>query len=67
MNKGELSGRVKERTIIVLLLVLLPLLSPLMELWSDSESYWFSPYLIWAAIIAASFLLQRHLAKESGN
>lgn len=67
MSKGEPTGRVKERTIIVLLLVLLPLLSPIMELWSDSGSYWFSPYLIWAAMIVAAFLLQRHLAKESNN
>lgn len=64
MIKSELTGRVKERTIIVLLLVLLPLLSPLMALWSHSESYWFSPYLIWAVMIIAAFLLQRSLHKE---
>jgi len=64
MGKSELTGRVKERTIIVLLLVLLPLLSPLMTLWSNSESYWFSPYLIWAVMIVAAFLLQRSLHKE---
>lgn len=67
MNKGEQTGRVKERTIIVLLLVLLPLLSPLMELWSNAGSYWFSPYLIWAVMIVAAFLLQRRLNKEPRN
>ena len=65
MSKSGLSGTVKERAIIVLLLVLLPLLSPLLELWSGAGSYWFSPYLIWGAMIVATYLLQRHLSRSS--
>lgn len=65
MREDELGGKVKERTTIVLLLVLLPLLSPLLELWSGDGSYWFSPYLIWVAMIIAAYLLQRHIARES--
>ena len=65
MSKSGLSGTVKERAIIVLLLVLLPLFSPLLELWSGAGSYWFSPYLIWGAMIVATYLLQRHLSRRS--
>lgn len=65
MSRRELTDKVKERSIIVLLLVLLPLLSPLMVLWTNAGSYWFSPYLIWIAMIFASFMLQRYLAKAA--
>ncbi len=64
MREGGVTTAIKERTIIVLLLVLLPLLSPLLELWSGAESYWFSPYLIWAGIIVAAYLLQRYVNRE---
>ena len=67
MNRGEITGTFKERTVIVLLLVLLPLLSPLLQLWSGDRSYWFSPYLIWAAMILAAYLLQRFLSKGSDS
>ena len=67
MSKSGISGTVKERAIIVLLLVLLPLLSPLLELWSGAGSYWFSPYLIWGAMIIAAYLLQRHPGRGPTN
>lgn len=65
MSKRGLSSTTKERAIIVLLLVLLPLLPPLLALWSGAGSYWFNPYLIWGAMIIAAYLLQRHLSKGS--
>ncbi|MCW8825055.1 MAG: hypothetical protein OQK78_01390 [Gammaproteobacteria bacterium] len=63
MGTTEKRGTVKERTIIVLLLVLLPLLPPLIDLWSSSVSYWYSPYLIWGGMIVAAYLLQLNLTK----
>lgn len=67
MGKNEINSRFKERTIIVLLLVLFPLLPPLIDLWSNSNSYWFSPYIVWGAMIVAAYLLQRYLQKGSNN
>ena len=67
MSPGEVTDTVKERTLIVLLLVLLPLLSPLRALWSGASSYWFSPYLIWGGMILAAYLLQRYLSRGPAN
>jgi hypothetical protein len=67
MGNSGISSTVKERVIIVLLLALLPLLPPLLELWSGVGSYWFSPYLVWSAMIIAAYLLQRHLSKGSAD
>ena len=58
-------NRIVERTVIVLLLVLLPLLPPLLDLWTGERAYWFSPYIIWGVMIIAAYLLQRYVNKNA--
>ena len=58
-------NRFAERTVIVLLLVLLPLLSPLLELWTGDTAHWLTPYIIWGAMIVAAYLLQRYVDKDA--
>lgn len=65
MNKLGKSTPAKERSIIVLLLASLTLLPPLLGLWSNEDSPWFSPYLIWGTLIAATYFLQRYLRREA--
>ena len=65
MRESSSFNRFAERTVIVLLLVLLPLLSPLLDLWTGEGAYWFSPYIIWGAMIVAAYLLQRHMSKNA--
>ncbi len=67
MAKNEMNSSIKERTIIVLLLVVLPVLPPLLDFWGNPGSYWFSPYLIWGAMIVAAWLLQRHQQQGPDN
>ncbi|MDH3354805.1 MAG: hypothetical protein OEL79_06280 [Chromatiales bacterium] len=65
MRESTQPNRFAERTVIVLLLVLLPLLSPLLELWTGERAYWFTPYIIWGAMIVVAYLLQRYVNKDA--
>jgi len=65
MREPTSLNRIAELTVIVLLLVLLPLLSPLLELWASEEGCWFSPYIIWGAMIVAAYLLQRYVNRDA--
>jgi len=57
--------RPTEITIVVLLISLLLLVPPLLSLWTDPDSPWFLPYLIWAGIILLCYWLQYLLRKHA--
>ena len=50
-----------ERSLIVIVVVLILFLSPLTEFWADLGAPWYSPYLVWSLAIFISWLLQRYL------
>ena len=41
------------------------MLPPLLNLWTDPDSPWYLPYLIWSGIIALSYWLQYLLRKHA--
>ncbi len=53
------SGRQLDSVVLLFLLAVFLLVSPLRELWAGPGSPWFTPYLLWAAIIALIFWLTR--------
>ena len=57
--------RPTEITVVVLLIALLVLLPPLLRLWISVDAPWFMPYLVWAAIIALAYWLQRLLSRHA--
>jgi hypothetical protein len=65
MSEPRSPKRTAERTVIVLLLVLLPLFPPLLGLWANDEGYWFTPYIIWGYMIVAAYLLQRYVSHDA--
>ena len=58
------SENLLDRVILLLLLALFLLLSPLLDWWAADTSPWYSPYLIWAVLIALTWLLQRKLGRH---
>ena len=54
--------RPTEITIIVVLIALLLLLPPLLHLWTAQDNAWYTPYLVWFAVIVMSFVLQKKLS-----
>lgn len=52
-------GRQLDSVVLLFLLALFLLASPLRELWAGPRSPWFTPYLLWAAIIALICWLNR--------
>ncbi len=57
--------RPTEITIVVSLISLLVLLPPLINLWFDTTSPWYLPYLVWSGIIALTYWLQYLLRKHA--
>jgi hypothetical protein len=53
-----------DRVILLFLFALFLLLSPLLNWWAGDTSPWYSPYLIWALLIALTWLLQRKLRRH---
>ncbi len=53
-----------DRVILLFLLALFLLLSPIVQWWASDNSPWYSPYLIWAGLIALTWLLQRKLSRH---
>ncbi len=58
---------ITEKTLIVVLLVLLIFLSPINNFWAAIDAPWYSPYLAWAVSIFLAWLLQRSLKEPSGD
>lgn len=48
-----------DKVVILFLFALLLLVSPLVNWWAADDSPWYMPYLLWAAIIGLTALLQR--------
>jgi hypothetical protein len=46
-----------ERTLLVLLIALLLLISPIKYLWSNDQAPWYSLYLVWLLIILLGRIL----------
>ena len=61
MSRQQTNSNITERTLMVVLLVLVILLSPVSNIWAALDAPWYSPYLAWAVTILLSWLLQRHL------
>ena len=53
-----------DRVILLFLLALFLLVSPLKNWWAGDDTFWLAPYMIWAAIIALAFWLQRRLDRH---
>lgn len=47
-----MGDRVKDRAAIVLIVASLLLLTPLRGLWSGPGSPWWSPFVLWVALVA---------------
>ncbi|MCK4707600.1 MAG: UTP--glucose-1-phosphate uridylyltransferase [Gammaproteobacteria bacterium] len=67
MSRQQTNSNISERTLMVVLLVLVILLSPVSNIWAALDAPWYSPYLAWAVTILLSWLLQRHLKRPQDN
>jgi uncharacterized membrane protein YoaK (UPF0700 family) len=54
-----------DRVILLLLFALFLLLSPIIEWWAADDSLWYTPYLIWALLIALTFWLRRTINRHT--
>lgn len=64
MHKPRDHEGILDRVILLFLLALFLLLSPILNWWASDTSPWYSPYLIWALLIALTWLLQRKLRRH---
>jgi len=53
-----------DKVILLLLLALFLLVSPLVNWWARDTAPWYLPYLIWLALIALSWWIQRKVARQ---
>ncbi|MBT3204505.1 MAG: hypothetical protein HOM14_13290 [Gammaproteobacteria bacterium] len=67
MPKQSKNSNSSERTLMVVLLVLVIFLSPMSNFWAAMDAPWFSPYLAWAVAIFLSWLLQRYLREPDSK
>ena len=64
--KNELrTDPIYDRVILLLLFALFLLLSPIIEWWAADDSPWYTPYLIWALLIALTYALQRTINRHT--
>ncbi|MDH5785556.1 MAG: hypothetical protein OEZ16_08105 [Chromatiales bacterium] len=54
-----------DRVILLLLFALFLLLSPLLAWWAADDSPWYAPYLVWALLIALTYMVRRHLTRKA--
>lgn len=48
-----------ERTVLLVLLALVLFASPVMFAWAQDDSPWYTPYVLWAVVIAGAALIGR--------
>lgn len=53
------SDKIIERTVLLVLLALVLFASPAMFAWAQDDSPWYTPYLLWSAVIAGSAWINR--------
>jgi len=58
MTRNGDSGRKLDAAIAVFVVALLLFSSPLTRLWSAPGNPWYTPYLLWLAIIALAWMVQ---------
>ncbi len=59
MKKSRQKLRYLDAVMIVVLLAVLLFVSPVIYLWTARQSPWYTPYLLWLAIIIAAALAAR--------
>lgn len=64
MSSPHDQERFADRVILLFLLALFLFASPLKSWWAADDTTWLAPYLIWGAIIALAFWLQRRLDRH---
>lgn len=64
MPRPSENSHITERTLMVLVITLVLLLSPVSLLWGAVDAPWYSPYVTWAVIILLSWILQKHINRH---
>lgn len=64
MPRPSKNSQITERTLIVVVITLVLLLSPVSSIWGAVDAPWYSPYVAWAVIILLSWLLQKHINRH---
>lgn len=64
MPRLSQNSLISERTLMVVLIILVLLLSPVRDFWAALNAPWYSPYIVWAIIIFLAWLLQKYIHRH---